>query len=118
MHAGGWIVGDQVHIEPVKDPMERHLYTLVDKVRKAETTVPNHQLIINQHVIDLEERTVSKEMRPGRHLTAFELKPIEYKKWMRGEITFEQAIGTRQFVCKRNPDIYNLQVFEWMNRWL
>ncbi len=39
-------------------------------------------------------------------------------RWLRGDITFEQAIGTRQFRYERWPNVYNLKVIEFYNKYL
>jgi L-ascorbate metabolism protein UlaG (beta-lactamase superfamily) len=115
LSAGGFIIGGKVFYEP---PVEEDpLHTIVHKCIQAQTTVKNHQLVVNGFVIDLETRT-ARVGAPTKPYTSFYFKPIEFRKWIAGEITFEQAIGTRQFSCIREPNVYNLEVFEWMNRWL
>jgi L-ascorbate metabolism protein UlaG (beta-lactamase superfamily) len=117
MRAGDYVIGEKVVIHPVKDEERDNTARLIAKIRKAETTVPGHKLIINDLVIDMEQLIVTA-FKPATNYTEFKFYPVEFKKWFRGEITFEQAIGTRQFTCARVPNEYNLKVFEWMNRWL
>lgn len=115
MHAGSWIIGDEVMLymaEPV-DP----IMLISTKLKDVKDRVPGHQLVINDYVIDLEDLTVFKG-RANKNFTKFDFKLVEFRKWLYGEITFEQAIGTRQFQCTRFPNEYNLKVFEFMNRWL
>lgn len=124
-HAGSYILEHAVFMPKPEDLRERRMLSITKRVREAQTTVPGHKIIVvggepaSAITIDLEHRTV----REGADYLDkpyhwFDFDKIEFCKWADGEITFEQAIGTRRFTCKREPNVYNLQVFEWMNRWL
>lgn len=58
------------------------------------------------------------ELSQGRGTTTFQLDVRVLETWLMGEISFEEALGTRRFVYYRTPNIYNLEVIEWCNRWL
>ena len=96
------------------------LHTLSKKLQQANYTVPNNVILVNEKiVIDLETKTC----RVGgpqydKNLTMFNFDVEVFSDWMQGRITFEQAIGTRRFECHRIPNVYNLQVFEFMNNFL
>lgn len=117
MEAGSWIIGQERHIE-MSGPKPLSLDNLKQRVGRAETHV-NHLIVVNGICIDLFVSQVwwADEI-PDRPRTEFHVEPFEFKKWVKGKITFEELIGTRQFTCTRVPNVYNLEVFEWMNRWL
>lgn len=50
--------------------------------------------------------------------THFKLDRPVFGQWLRGEITFEQALGTRRFTYSREPNVYNLEVVEWYSKFL
>lgn len=116
MHAGSSIIGDQVDIAPIQ-PARNYFIELIAKVTRASKKVPGHQLVVNGLRIDLGELTVDFS-NPKPPYIKFTFKNLEYQKWFRGEITFEEAIGTRQFTCKRVPDIYDARVFDWFNNFI
>ncbi len=81
--------------------------------------VPNHELIVNNVVIDLESYQVFLRDEPGtKPFTRFNFTKRVFDQWVLGYITFEQAIGTRQFECIREPNDYRIKVFELMNNFL
>lgn len=87
-----------------------------DRVERSDRRVMNHELIVNNIVIDLETAQVFMRYELGeKPCTRFDLDKEVFHDWAIGLITFEQAIGTRRFICKREPDVYNLSVFEYMN---
>jgi L-ascorbate metabolism protein UlaG (beta-lactamase superfamily) len=99
---------------------------LFDRVKHASFTVPNHVLIVNGICFDLEHKTVGGDrvaaVKRGDgswlDITEFKFSNEVFEQWVQGLITFEQAIGTRRFVCHRAPNAYNQKVFEWMNQFL
>lgn len=95
------------------------LKRIQDKAIKSGTCVEDHELIINDIIfIDLERADVQYYTFKRKNKTKFYFKNHEFNKWLKGEITFEQAIGTRRFYMLRDPNVYNLKVFEWFNNYL
>jgi hypothetical protein len=89
------------------------------KLEACAAKVPGNVLLVNDISIDLETLKVGyKEVPKGKNATAFRFDEPIFEKWLRGEITFEQAIGTRRFICARVPNVYNVNVFEFMNNHL
>jgi len=66
---------------------------------------------------DLETLTIDQEL-PTKNYTEFTFDRLILIKWMDQDITFEEAIGTRMFKCKRVPDVFSRDVFYWMNKYL
>lgn len=87
------------------------------RLTAVDDRVPGHQIVVNDVVVDLQTLDVYRG-KITREYTKFTFKPMEFRQWLRGAITLEQAIGTRQFTCYREPNVYNLKVFEFMNRYL
>lgn len=58
------------------------------------------------------------DYRPTRDkvVTCFNVEPFTYEKWWRGELSFEEMVGTREFTCWRKPDVYNPAVSRWLYR--
>lgn len=108
--------------EPLNFNVDIHGWQIEDirsRACKSKIKVPNHELIVNDVFIDLETFFVGLRFAPGtKPYTRFDFDRKEFDKWASGDITFEQAIGTRRFICERKPDVYNLQVFEFMNNYL
>lgn len=95
------------------------MYKVAMRIEENLPRVMNHTLIVNGVCIDFEDLTVAYKMvKTGREITAFFFDEPVFKKWLEGTITFEQAIGTRRFTCRREPNKYNLKVFEFMNNFL
>ncbi len=97
----------------------------LERIRRKVSKFPvdgfvhNHELIINNVVIDLESYEVSLRDEPGtKPFTRFNFTKRVFDQWVLGYITFEQAIGTRQFECIREPNEYRIKVFELMNNFL
>ena len=113
--AGGYILGHKVFMPKTEriDPLR----AIALKVQNAGSTVQDHQLVVNGYVIDMQRLLVYGGDPTGPY-TRFDFKPKEFREWIAGKITFEQAIGTRQFTCTRVPNDYRLEVFEWFNKWL
>jgi hypothetical protein len=122
--AGGWVMADGSHsTPPTRDEYLKLLETLPldvvsERILKA-TPVPNHELIVNDVVVDLETLKVFRRSDMGKKpFTQFTFEPMIYRQWLKGEITFEEAVGSRRFRCQREPNAYNLKVFEFMNNYL
>ncbi len=139
--AGDFIIkikglGDEIFYADRHDQFERKSFPAVDasfepdlspsrwrrieeKVAKAKAIDQNHYLVINNRIfINLSGLTVSPTAYAGADVTEFYFSERELNQWLDGEITFEQAIGTRRFQCFRSPEKYNLKVFEFMNNYL
>lgn len=107
---------------PTYDDLER----IQSKALKSDIMVKNHYFGVNDRVwISLEHLTVGRTyngtlVQPSvnHSITHFHFEGPVFARWARGEITFEQAIGTRRFRLKRSPEEYNLHVFEFMNKFL
>lgn len=125
MHAGSYVLGDDIYVTK-KERELPDVSDVMDRLSRATFGVEGHQLIIacDHHrfkdlVIDLENHSFwLGSPTPHKNYTRFILKPIIYNQWLNGEITFEEAIGTRQFWCERVPNVYNQKVFEFMNLFL
>lgn len=91
---------------------------LKSKLGKAKPIGEPHLLIVNDLAIDLNKPDLTVVFDPKVPSTEFKFNERELIQWLDGEITFEQAIGTRRFQCYRTPEQYNLKVFEFMNNYL
>jgi len=100
---------------------------ITKKVQAASKEVAGHDLIINDVVINLGTKEVrfvpdldrQLESNPNQnHYTRFRFDRPVFEQLMRGEISFDGALGTRRFECVRSPNIYRLEVFEWFNNFL
>lgn len=144
LFAGDYVLGDQVHRVLQDDPeyreMQQHYLTrrqlpmrfsdgvplaspdnLLQRVESATFGVSNHDLVVNGICIALDSRRVTLGHQPGpgaRPYTRFDLSEEIFEPWLRGEMTFEEALGTRRFICRREPNLYNQRVFAWMNEFL
>lgn len=133
LEAGGWVMSDGSHSKRVRQDeylkgmptASLHAYVgeqLRAKVARATTRVKNHLIIVSgareqsYTIIDLERLTVAFDEMwfKSKDTTCFTFSDYVYEKWFRGEVTFEEAIGTREFTCVREPNVYRLEVFEWM----
>jgi L-ascorbate metabolism protein UlaG (beta-lactamase superfamily) len=76
----------------------------------------NHIISVNGLQIDLMGTDRKPEERISQ--TGFNFDAGIFYKWVRGELTFERAIGTRRFTYTRSPNVYNLEVIEWYNKYL
>lgn len=140
--AGGYVLEDGTHTEPMsradleeglaaalgyrqEEPIEEFdadeldLDVIRQRVRGAGIRVPDHYIIVNNVVVDTEHLRVSiSRRRVDKSCTRFRVDKREFTQWLTGQITFEQVIGTRRFRCCREPNIYNLRVFEFMQNCL
>jgi L-ascorbate metabolism protein UlaG (beta-lactamase superfamily) len=115
MYAGSWVMGNQIHLTDPNPPPD--LSIIKKRVKNAEFTLSNYEIVVNDVVVDAENLTV-KIGKPSKNHTKFTFKPMEFKQWLRGEITLEQAIGTRQFRYSRVPEIYDLKIVEFYSKCL
>lgn len=97
---------------------ESRISRLKEKLSKAQSIGEPHILIINNIPIDLSIPAMTTAFPSNAFITEFNFNEREFYKWFDGEITFEQALGTRRFSCLRSPNQYNLKVFEFMNNYL
>ena len=102
-----------------------HLRRLQEKVDKATLSIPNHEIIFvinNLHnlVIDIEKKTVRSDFEKifNKDYTMIFMEPYQLMKWLEGEMTYEQVVATRKFKMLRIPDIYNVDVFQYMLNFL
>jgi hypothetical protein len=95
------------------------LNNVIRKMDKAVNKVENHEIIINNVVVDTETHEISLRHRYGdKPYTRFQVNDVEFKKWLKGEMTFEQVLGTRRFKYSREPNVYNLAVMEFFSLYL
>lgn len=81
--------------------------------------IVGHEFIVNDISIELTTFQVGVNYgQSDRNITRFDLDKEVFNEWIAGNITFEAAIGTRRFLCTRTPNVYNLEVFEFMNNYL
>jgi hypothetical protein len=97
----------------------KRIMLFAKKINSIEIDVEEHYLIVNGLCIDLGTKSIimsGESSTTPRHIFNFDRSIFE--KWICGEITFEEAIGTRRFEFIREPDKYDVRIFEIMNRWL
>ena len=95
------------------------LERLKRQVKNASFRVENHSIIVNGVVeVDTDALQVHLLTKAKVPYTQFDFDEDVFSDWIRGLITFEQAIGTRRFKCLRVPNVYNVKVFEFMNNFL
>lgn len=115
-------LGTDPHPKMVLWSQDKHSPDIIAMINAKISTaekIPDNLLIISGLNIDLQTIRVTRPCTVKRNFkTIFNLDAPIFGKWKRGEITFEQAIGTRRFECIRSPNIYNLKVFEFMNNFL
>jgi hypothetical protein len=97
---------------------EHFLGYIKQKIRSARSINEDHLVIVNNVAIDLNSLQVYTTVDPKPPYTKFAFAAKEFMKWIHGQITLEQAIGTRRFICHREPNVYNLKVFEFINTYL
>ena len=95
-----------------------HLKNIARNVSRATFRIPNHEIVVNDIVINCEDLSVRRGPFGLHNYHHFEFERPEFYQWLNNHITFEEAIGTRRFVCTRVPNEYNYRVFDWMNNWL
>lgn len=93
---------------------EYHTGVLESKLRNAERKYWN--VVINGISIDATNKTVGD--RVTEPYMWFEFEEEEFKAWISGQMTFEQVIGTRRFICGRNPDEHMPAIMKWANKYL
>lgn len=105
---------------PVQPPSLSELQKLNTRLGAArEHRIKNFEIIVNDIVIDLEHLHASVRSWPGeKDYYRFDFDREQYRQWVTGKITFEQAIGTRRFQFEREPDTYRPDVFAWFQAYL
>lgn len=92
-----------------------------DKLKKVPKRIRRNFFVVNGLVMNLETMEVwtgdIREMGLA-NITEFDFDKTIFMDWITGIYTFEQALGTRRFLCTRTPNVYNLEVFEFMNNYL
>lgn len=113
-----------IRVRPEK-PMPKvewsHLKRAHVKLKQAKFTVPGNEVIVNGIIFDLETLLVSFEFQKiarAKTCLRFTFESQELKLWLDGELTLEEAIGTRRFTVERIPNVYNSKVFDFMNLYL
>lgn len=113
-HLKAHVLFDQYHIERIKE-----------KINRATFLIPNHEIIFpldngSSIVISPEFKTVilDKEKRSDKPYTMIFIEPYQLMQWLDGNITYEQVVATRKFKMLRIPDIYNVEVFQYMLNFL
>lgn len=139
--AGGYYLDDRIYVnetsperyenllDSISDDKESHMNLhfqptdkQVEKIEEKLATIkfydgiPDHVIIVNSIPIYTNLLIVADAVKTNRTTFNFD-KPV-FEKWVGGKITFEQAIGTRRFECIREPNVYDLTVFEFMNKFL
>lgn len=98
-----------------------HLKRILQKLKRARFKITNYEIIINGIVCDTENLQVAleyKRIEREKSCLRFTFEAHEFRQWLEGEITFEEAIGTRRFTVERIPNTYNPKVFDFMNLFL
>lgn len=100
---------------------------ITKKVQASGKEVAGHKLIINDVVIDLGTKEVrfipnlDQELEAESERASYTRflfdRPV-FEQLIKGEISFDGALGTRRFECIRSPNVYRLEVFEWFNNYL
>lgn len=99
-----------------------NLSRVQDRVSRATTKIQNHYIFVNYVAISPNNLTVEFETSPqinsGIPITAFKIEPREFEKWIYGEWTFEQVLGSRRFTFERRPNVYDPKIIDWVTRFL
>jgi len=99
--------------EPRSLPISR----LESRIEKIAHSV-NHRFVVNGIIIDGETHTISLHGPPKKPYTKFLFDKSVFLQWYKGEITFEQALGTRRFRYWREPNRYDLSSIEFYSKYL
>ena len=98
-----------------------HLDRLINKVNKATRKVDNHIVLFRWGtggvLIDLGKKTVEYREDPfddDRPLHIIEIASYQLMQWLNGQITFEMVVATRKFKMYRYPNVYNVDVLQFL----
>lgn len=80
-----------------------------------------HKKINHMLLISVNESWIKIDLNPAKKhkpITVFNFESDVLNKWLDGEISFEQALGTRRFTYRKLPNVYDVDVMEFYNNYL
>lgn len=105
-------------------PQPHYITKMQEKLKKARHMVDNHAVFfpIKDYFLMVSLNNLqccyTKMIPNSCNKTIITIEPYQLKEWLEGRMTYEMVVATRKFKMRRDPDDYNVKVFEFILNYL